>query len=135
MEHRTCVYCPAPGAAAHGLPRPAYRRDRPGGLCLTLELLQAFLILLPLRPSRLTDSELAAIGALFRLAGAAEQKMALITNKNHFTSPRGKYITSSPVCIGGLFLKKQKFFIRILEVLPVNICLSRMRDVGRPPGL
>ena len=77
-----------------------------------------FLILLPLRLSRLTDGELATIGALFRLSGAAEQEMALITSKNHFISPRGKYITSSPVCIGGLFLKKRNFWGRFCPRLP-----------------
>ena len=87
-------------------------------MSIALKLFAQFLILQPLRLSRLTDGELAAIGALFRLSGAAEQEMALITSKNHFTSPRGKYITSSPVCIGGLSLKKQNFWGRLGPRLP-----------------
>lgn len=48
------------------------------------KLLQVFLILLPLRLIRQADSVFPAVGTLFRLLSAAENKMALITSKNHF---------------------------------------------------
>ena len=49
-----------------------------------LELLQMFLVLLPLRLVCRTDSVLPAVRTLLRLGGTAENKMALIANKNHF---------------------------------------------------
>ena len=42
-----------------------------------------FLILLPLRFICRTDSVFAAVGALLRLGGAAEKKMAVVTSINH----------------------------------------------------
>ena len=53
-------------------------------ISILLELFQVFLILLPLHRVGLTDSVFPAVGTLFRLAGAAEDKAALIAYKNHF---------------------------------------------------
>ena len=47
-----------------------------------------FLILLLLRLICLADGVFPAVGALFRLSGTAEDKMALITDKNHFNHLR-----------------------------------------------
>lgn len=61
-----------------------------------------FLILLPFRLVCFADGILAAIGTLLRLAGAAEDEMALITDKNHFHH-RGISIPAFPLIINYKF--------------------------------
>lgn len=102
---------------------------------LILELLQVFLILLLFRLIRRANGIFPAVGALFRLVGAAENKMALITDKNHFNhreisialSRRYATINSRrkerPGCSlflpkGGIFLKRDNFWDRLGPRLP-----------------
>ena len=51
---------------------------------MLLKLFQVFLVLLPLRLICRADSIFPAVGALLRLSRAAKDKMALITDENHF---------------------------------------------------
>ena len=67
-----------------------------------LKLFAQLFVLQPLRFVGLTDGVLAAVGALFWFSGAAEEKMALITDKNHFYH-QGASISAFPLIINYKF--------------------------------
>jgi len=102
---------------------------------LVLKLLQQLFVFLPLRFCCPADSILSAVGALFRLLGAAEKKVAFITSKNHFHHRDTSILAFSAICNhqfpqeraarplyfhvqGGLSLKKRDFWGRLGPKLP-----------------